>query len=112
MSALMEARLKAEIWVQAYLRRLQGQGIPAFVVRKGEPSAGVVFVKLSYLDGRAEVFSQARLGTGEAVWMRATGEEPVADGEAEDYLARQVRYDPDLWIVEVEDRQGRHCLDS
>lgn len=108
----METRLKAEIWVKAYIRRCAVNGVPAFVVRRGDSSAGVVLVKINFLDGLARVFSQARQGDGEAIWMSATGESPVEDEQAQAYIDRQIKYDPDLWVVEVEDKEGRHFLDS
>lgn len=81
------------------------------VVRKGDETAGGVFVKVNRLDGTADVYSQARRGDGEQVWLCATGPQPVPESEADEYLARQFRFDPDIWVVEIEDRQGRHFLD-
>lgn len=105
-------RLTADLWVKAYLRRCEVAGAAAFVVRRGDATAGVVLVKLNFLDGRATVFSPARDGDGSFVWLRATGPDPVVETEADAYIARQRGYDPDLWVVEVEDRQGRHFLDD
>ncbi len=107
----MQPRLKAEIWISAYLRRCAAEGAAAFVVRKGDQTAGTVLVKQNPLDGTATVFSPARSGEGEAIWMRGTGDTPVPEADADAYIARQTRIDPDLWVVEVEDRQGRHFLD-
>ncbi len=108
----MEPKLKADIWVKAYVRRCAVAGAAAFVVRRGDPHAGIVLVKLNPLDGTATVFSPARLGDGTPVWMRGTGPDPVEEGQADAYIERQVKFDPDLWVVEVEDRQGRHFLDE
>ncbi len=103
-----EARLRAGIWVAAYLARLQALAIPAFVVRRGDETAGAVLVKASTLDGRAKAFQRSfDPMTGARTWMvLAEGEEPEVDAA----VARQRRYDPDLWVIEVEDRQGRHLL--
>ncbi len=103
-----EARLRAGIWVAAYLARLQALAIPAFVVRRGDETAGAVLVKASTLDGRAKAFQRSfDPMTGARTWMvLAEGEEPEVDAAVE----RQRRYDPDLWVIEVEDRQGRHLL--
>jgi len=101
-------RLTAEFWVQAYLTRLRLMDIPGFVVAHGDNTAGAVLVKLNTLDGRAEAFQRSfDLLSGERKWVElATGDEPGVDAA----IARQRGFDPDLWVVEVEDRQGRHLL--
>lgn len=111
-------RLKSAIWVAAYLRRLSGEAIPVVVVRRGAEEAGAIFIKINRLDGTADVYGPAPQTSFDEerpvdrMWMRATGSEPVEDPKAEEFLTRQYRYDPDLWVVEVEDRQGRHFLDT
>lgn len=102
-------RLTAEFWVQAYLARLRLADIPAFIVARGDTTAGAVVVKLNRLDGHAIAFQRAYDAGGVRVWS------PLAEGadrEVDAALERQRRFDPDLWIVEVEDRQGRHLLDQ
>ena len=103
-------RLTAEIWVSAYLARLRIEAIPAFVVRRGEATAGAVLIKLNTLDGQACCFQRSfDLQSGERIWMVLTeGDEPTVDLTVE----RQIGYDPDLWVIEVEDRNGRHLLDQ
>ncbi|WP_273522866.1 DUF1491 family protein [Rhodosalinus sediminis] len=104
------ARLTADFWVRAYLARLQAEGIPAYVAARGDAHAGAVIVKLATLDGRAQAFVRRwDLETGARRWEVLT-EGPEAEVDAA--LARQRRTDPDLWIVEVEDRAGRHLLDA
>ncbi|MFO1107350.1 MAG: DUF1491 family protein [Amaricoccus sp.] len=102
-------RLTADFWVAAYRARLAQAGIPAFVVARGDATAGAVAVKLSTLDGRATAFTRAWNAEGRRSWTKLA-EGPEAEVDAA--LARQRRYDPDLWIVEVEDRAGRHLLDE
>jgi hypothetical protein len=100
-------RLTAEFWVQAYLARLRLADIPAFVTRRGDATAGAVIVKLNRLDGSAAAFARSYDPTGARVWT------PLADGpepEVDAALARQRRFDPDLWIIELEDRAGRTLL--
>jgi hypothetical protein len=103
-----EARLKAGIWVAAYLARLGAEAIPAFVVRRGDETAGAVLVKVATLDGTARVFQRSfDPMTGARTWMvLAEGEERGVD----EAIARARRFDPDLWVIEVEDRAGRHLL--
>lgn len=98
--------------MKAYIRRCAAGGAAAFVVRRGDDSAGTVLIKLNLLDGTASVLSPARNGLGEAIWLRATGPEPVEDSVAEAYIERQRGFDPDIWVVEVEDREGRHFLED
>ena len=104
----MTPRLTADIWVAAYLTRLRLADIPAFVVARGDGTAGAVLVKQSPLDGTATLWQRSfDLMTGERAWVElASGPEPEVDAS----IARQRRTDPDLWVIEVEDRQGRHLL--
>lgn len=101
-------RLTAEFWVQAYLARLRFQEIPAFVVAHGDDTAGAVLIKLNTLDGQAVAYQREyNLMTGDRVWSElASGGEQNVDAA----IARQRGFDPDLWVIEVEDRQGRHLL--
>ena len=103
-------RLKAEIWVKALIRRAEVGGASAMVVRRGDNSSGVVLVKLSTPDRRAKVLTSTRSGDGTLQGMAGTGLEPVADADAEAYVERQRKFDPDIWVVEIEDREGRHFL--
>ncbi len=101
-------RLTAEFWVHAYLARLRFREIPAFVVAHGDDTAGAVLVKLNTLDGQATAFQRSfDLMSGERKWVElSSGDEADVD----DAISRQRKYDPDLWVIEVEDRQGRHLL--
>ena len=103
-------RLTAEFWVQAYLTRLRLADIPVFLTRRGDATAGAVLVKLATLNGQAKAFQRSfDLTTGARRWMvLAEGDEPGVDAA----IARQIGYDPDLWVIEVEDRAGRTLLDE
>ncbi|GGM06530.1 GTP-binding protein [Pseudooceanicola nanhaiensis] len=103
-------RLTARLWVDAYLTRLRLADIPAFVTAHGDDTGGAVLVKLNTLDGRARAFTRSfDLTTGDRTWVAlAEGEEAEVDAA----VARQRGFDPDLWVIEVEDRQGRHLLDE
>jgi hypothetical protein len=106
----MTPRLATEIWVSAYRRRLDLAGIPCFVARRGDATAGAVLVKLATLDGEGRVFQRGwDLATGEQAWtVLAEGAERDCDAA----VARQAGFDPDLWVIEVEDPRGRHLLDE
>jgi len=109
-------RLKAGIWIKAYLRRLAGEGIMAVVVRHGDDDAGAIFVRVSRLDGTSHLFGPAPAGLDEAQterpMMAIFDGRAVADAEVDTYLSRQRDFDSDLWIVDVEARDGRHLLDD
>ncbi|MBV0913261.1 DUF1491 family protein [Anianabacter salinae] len=103
-------RLTADFWVQAYLARLRLADIPAFVVARGDATAGAVIVKLNTLDGRAVAHQRTYdMMTDERRWV-VLAEGPEAEVDAA--LARQRGFDPDLWVIEVEDRAGRTLLDQ
>jgi hypothetical protein len=109
-------RLKTEIWVKAYLRRCAHEGADAVLVRRGDSDAGAIHIKVSRLDGTAALFGPAPAGMEEAredrQFQPSLAREVVPEAEADAYLARQIAYDSDIWIVAVEDRQGRHFLDD
>jgi hypothetical protein len=101
--------LPTDVWVAALVRRAQQGGAFPAVIRKGDPRAGTVLVKvLNRREGWAKLLAEATRGDGERVWMQpvASVDEPDLDA----YIARQVRVDPDLWVVEIDDPAGRHFL--
>jgi hypothetical protein len=109
-------RLKSNIWVAAYLRRCQTAGVFGAVRRRGAEEAGAVFVKVATMDGNAMLYVPApqtfyddsrpieRLFT-------PTSPNPVSEPSVEERLAKEIRFDPDAWIIETEDKAGRHFLD-
>lgn len=103
-------RLTAAFWVHAYLARLRLNEIPAFVVAHGDDTAGAVLVKLNSLDGKAMLFQRVfDLMSDTRRWdVLAEGDEADVDAA----VTRQRGYDADIWVLEVEDRQGRHLLDE
>ena len=103
-------RLTARFWVDAYLARLRLYDIPAFVVAHGDDTGGAVLVKLSTLDGQAALFQRSfDLMSGERRWVALL---QGAEADVDLAVARQRGFDPDLWVIEVEDRAGRHLLDE
>ena len=107
---MSEARLKSRLFVQAVVRSCGSMGANAVVVRSGDADAGAVLVKLLQAGRRAMVLSQTRTGEGRPAWMRLTGPEPIDEAQADAAIERQCRYDTDLWVIEIEDRDGRHPL--
>ena len=109
-------RLKSSIWVAAYLRRCQTEGIFGAVRRRGAEEAGAVLVKVALLDGNAMLYVPAPQTIYddsrpiERVFM-PTSPLPVSEQSVEERLVKEIRFDQDAWIVETEDRAGRHFLD-
>lgn len=99
--------LKTEISAQALIRRARGAGAAAYVMRKGDPDAGLIYVKVARLDGRADLYTPTRDLDGNRAYRRALGEDPKPEAEADAMIARETEFDPDLWVIEVEDREGR-----
>lgn len=108
-------RLTSAIWVAAYVRRCHIEGAYAVVTRRGAPEAGAIFVVLDKLDGTQILFSQAPqalIPDGDLRDRLFTKVENAADAEAvRARLEREISFDSDLWIVDVEDRTGRHFLE-
>ena len=104
------AKLTSRFWVDAYLTRLRVFDIPAFVVAHGDDTGGTVLVKLSTLDGKAVLFQRSfDLMTGERSWSELTS---GSDLDVDASIARQKGFDPDVWVIEVEDKLARHLLDQ
>lgn len=103
-------KLTADIWVSAYLTRLRLIEIPAFVVQRGDSTAGAVLIKLNTLDGQACCYQRSfDLMTGDRKWMVLV---EGIETEVDQSITKQCSFDPDLWVIEVEDKQGRHLLDE
>jgi hypothetical protein len=108
-------RLRADIWVSAYLRRCAHEDASAVLRRRGAPEAGAIFVKIDRLDGSAALFGpapQSEVKDGyDRLFARLHSAPWIAPAEADAKLAREITFDPDLWIIETEDRLGRYFFD-
>ena len=112
-------RLKSGIWVAAFLRRCGVEGAFAAVRRRGADEAGAVFILVNRLDGTATLYgpaSQSLFDEAQPSDRMFTavlgGATPVAEADAEARIAREIKFDPDVWVIEIEDRAGRHFLDN
>jgi hypothetical protein len=104
-------QLSSDLWVYALIRRVQLAGSFATVVRKGDARGGAVLVKtLDRKSGTAGLWAEAVGRDGESVWMRPVEHQDEAGIDA--YIERAARIDPDIWVVEVEDTDGRRFLAS
>ena len=110
-------RLKSALWVAAYLRRCQVEGIPAVVRRRGAEEAGAVFVRICRLDGTSDLYGPAPQSAldvsrgADRTFASSFNQQPVPDAAVEAKLERELKFDTDLWIVEVEEPAGRNFLD-
>lgn len=109
---MSEPRLKSRLSVMAAIRLCQGRGLFATVARKGDEDAGAILVKQNLMGGGFKVLTQVRSVEGKLGWMAGTGEEPVEETAADAYIARQIDRDWDVWVVEIEDREGRNPFEE
>ncbi|MFN3960789.1 MAG: DUF1491 family protein [Parvularculaceae bacterium] len=107
---MSEPRLKTEIRVAAQLRRAAAAGAFATIARKGDSDAGALAVKIYLGARRARLFVEGRDEKGELVWREPLGGE-AEESAVDAFLEKEIRFDRDLWIVEIEDREGRRFTD-
>lgn len=109
-------RLRSDIWVKAYIRGCSVKGVMAVVVRHGDDDAGAIFIKINRLDGTASLYGPAPAGLDDAgserQWVRTIDDPVTREADVDARLHREAEFDSDLWIIEVEDREGRHYLDD
>ena len=109
-------RLKTSLWVAAYLRRCQVAGVFGAVRKRGADEGGAIFVKVALMDGKAQLYMPAPQSLYDDSrpserFFVPISPQPVAEGEIEERLAKERRFDPDAWIIETEDKEGRHFLE-
>lgn len=105
-------RLKTGLWVQAQVRLCGINNIAIYVLRSGDDDAGALILKISPMDGTCRLYMQVRGSSGEIAWSIAGAEARMAEADADAYLERQLNIDPDIWIIEIEDPDGRYRLDG
>ncbi len=103
----MFRRLKTEIWAAALIRRAETGGAFACVARKGDTDAGASLIKVRLLDGRAVLYRSMQDMDGNRIWLPKG---PSDEGEIDSMITKRLDRDPDLWVIEIDDRQGRHFL--
>jgi hypothetical protein len=108
----MTARLRSDFWVSAYIRTREIAGIPAMLRRRGAAEAGAIHIKVDHLNGRAALYGPAPQSLLEDTGERRFHLVIEADaGAVEERMAREIKFDPDLWFIEVEDRSGASGLE-
>lgn len=102
----MAMGLTSGLWISGQVRLCSVRNIPAYIVRRGDPDAGSILIKVVRFAAGTIVYAPANTLDEEPTWTRATGPAPVPEPDADAYIARQVARDPDLWVLEIEDRQS------
>lgn len=103
---MSDDRLPTGLWIEASLRHLTEQGVPYYIANKGAYQSGTVLLKLNTLENGCLVLTQIRDLEGQLGWMNALKDERVAEADADAYIRRAVDRDPDVWVIEIEDRRG------
>ena len=109
---MREPSLKAGIWINAQIRQCDIDFMPAVIVRKGDPDAGSVLLILDRFEAGSDLYTQARTAEGERAWVKAAGGKTIDRQAAAEFIERQVKRDPDLWVLEIEDPDHRYQLDG
>jgi hypothetical protein len=103
---MTDQRLSTDLYVSAHIRTAAREGVPIMVLRRGDASSGSLILKINLLNGTARVLVEARYDDAR-VWSPATQSDPMDERAADDYMRRQAEIDPDAWLLEIEDKQGR-----
>lgn len=106
----MDTRIPTHLWIDAEIRRLSDEGVGVYVTASGDRMGGIVVQKIANLSGQCRLLIQQRDLFGKMGWVNALGEDLVGEKEADDYILRSTGRDPDLWVVEIEDREMRHFI--
>lgn len=107
-----QVRLPTYLWVEAKIRELMSEGLSVYVVHKGEKMDGLVLLKISDMEGACKLLTQQRNLDGVLGWVDALAEETPDEKKADDYIRRSIDRDPDLWVVEVEDRKLKNPFED
>ncbi len=99
-----EARLPVHLWIDAQLSPLNARGIFYYIHQRGEKNTGTILLKINNLEGACRLLIQQRDLDGKMGWMNANRKDLVEEREADQYIQRAISRDPDLWVIEIEDR--------
>ena len=105
-------RIPTHIWVDAHLRRCTAEGIPVTVVNKGERMGGTVMLKIYQAGVGCRLLSQLRDLDGNLSWYSAHKDDIIDERTADEQISRTVDRDPDLWVIEIESRDGSIPVDG
>lgn len=107
------SRLPTALWVSAHLQQLNIEGVPYYILNKGAHAAGTVLLKINGLEeGCLLLIQQRDLMSGAMGWMHALTEGDVTESAADEYIQRALNRDPDLWVIEIEDREKKNPFEG
>lgn len=112
MDVAQDPRIPTHIWVEAEVRRLSGEGFGVYIAARGDKTGGMVVQKIADMAGNCRLRGQQRDLLGKLVWIDVLQDEVVPESEADAYIKRAVERDPDLWVVEIEDRTMQAALSN
>jgi len=99
--------LKTSFWAPALIRRAEIEGAYASVLHRGDPDAGAALILVRTLDGEAVLYRSMRDMSGKRIWLPKG---PAPEDDLDQDIRKRLANDPDLWVIEIEDRKGRHFL--
>ena len=105
-------RIPVHLWVEAEIRRLASEGIGVYVAARGDKTGGIVLQKIANMAGQCRLLIQQRDMSGKLAWVSALPEDLVEETLADEYILRSIARDPDLWVIEIEDRTMRHFISA
>ncbi len=101
---MSEQSLPTSLWVEAHLRQLDAQAVPYYIVNKGAYMSGTVLLKINAPGQGCAVLIQQRDLDGNLGWMNALNTDIVEESKADEYIRRAIARDPDVWVIEIEDK--------
>jgi hypothetical protein len=109
---MSDDRLPTALWIEAHLRQIDSHAIPYYILNRGNHASGTVMLKLHAPGQGCSVLIQQRDLDGNLGWMNALNQEIVEEAKADDYIRRAVSRDPDLWVIEIEDRERKNPFEG
>ena len=107
-----EGRLPVHLWIEAQLKPLNDRGVFYYIHQRGERNTGTVLLKINNLSGQCALLVQQRNLEGHMGWMYAMNKEQVEEADADAYIQRATSRDPDLWVIEIEDREMQNPFEG
>ena len=107
-----ESRIPTSFWVGGCLRRMDANACPYYVVKRGAGDSGTVLLKINLLNGSCRLLSQGRDSEGGMGWLSPFRHEEIAEQEADAYIRRAMDRDPDLWVIEIESKNGENPFEG
>lgn len=109
---MSDDRIPTHLWIEAEIRRLSVEGVGVYVLARGDKMGGMALQKISGLSGECRLLMQQRDMFGKLTWVDALGAEKVSEQEADAYIQRSISRDPDIWVIEITDREMKNLLKS